>query len=172
MIMVWKRGMLAIGLSVLLGGCAGYRLGPTGGQTAGARSIQIQPFFNRTLEPRLGEAITTALRKEIQRDGTYTLASHADGDLVVSGDILSYQRGQISFLPTDITTGRDYRLTFTAHVVVRDRITGRVVYEDDLTGATLMRAGDDLPSAERQTLPVLAEDLARQITAALTDGKW
>lgn len=130
------------------------------------------PFFNRTLEPRLGEAITTALRKEIQRDGTYTLASRHDGDLVVSGDILSYQRGQISFLSTDITTGRDYRLTFTAHVVVRDRITGRVVYEENLTGATLMRVDNDLPGAERQTLPVLAADLARQITAALTDGKW
>lgn len=172
MIMRRVPGILVLGLTFLLSGCAGYRLGPTGGQTAGARSVQIQPFFNQTLEPRLGDAITSALRKEIQRDGTFTLASQNDGDLIVSGNITSYQRGQISFLPTDITAAQDYRLTFTAHVVARDRITGRVVLDETLTGATLMRAGGDLPSAERQSLPLLAADLARQITAALADGKW
>jgi hypothetical protein len=170
--MRWVSGILGVVLVFLLGGCAGYRLGPTADQVAGARSVQIQPFFNKTLEPRLSDAITSALRKEIQHDGTFTLASQNDGDIIVSGDITSYQRTQISFLPTDITTAQDYKLNFTAHVIARERITGRVVMDQTLTGTTLIRVGSDLPSAERQSLPLLAADLARQIAATLADGKW
>jgi len=165
-------GILGISLLLLLSGCAGYRLGPTSEQTAGARSVQIQPFFNRTLEPRLSDAITSALRKEIQHDGTFTLASKNDGDLIVTGEITSYQRTEVSFLPTDITTAQDYKLNFTAHVIAKERLTGRVVVDQTLTGTTLMRVGSDLPSSERQSLPLLAADLARQITQVLADGTW
>ena len=48
-------------LLVCLGSCA-YRLGPTNGERAGARSVQVNPFENRTIEPRLVEAVTLALR--------------------------------------------------------------------------------------------------------------
>lgn len=168
---VWP-GILGMILAVGLSGCAGYRLGPSNGDSAGARTVQITPFNNRTLEPALGDALTTAMRKEIQREGTFQLATREAGDLIVTGEILHYDRGEISFLPTDVVTAQDYKVSFTAHVVARSRITGKVVLERDMTGNTLMRVGNDLPSAERQTLPLLAADLARQITAALADGSW
>src|SRR5215469_11489417 len=69
----------------LLSGCAGYQLGPTNGLEAGQKTIQITPFLNHTLEPRLGDAVTTALRLRIQRDGTYRLASHGGADIIVTG---------------------------------------------------------------------------------------
>ena len=165
-------GMVGLALILSLSGCAGYRLGPTNGATAGDRTIQIKPFTNRTPEPRLSDALTSALRKEIQREGTFELATQYAGDLIVSGEITHFERGEVSFLPVDVVTARDYKVSFTAHVVARDRITSRVVLERDMTGSTLMRVGADLPSVERQTLPLLAADLARQITAALADGNW
>ena len=44
----------------------------------------------------------------------------------------------------------------------------------DVQGAqiTLVNVGTDLPSAERQSLPLLADDLAHNITVALTEGGW
>ena len=165
-------GMVGVVLMLALSGCTGYRLGPSNGATAGDRTVQIKPFTNRTPEPRLSDALTSALRKEIQREGTFQLATRYAGDLIVSGDITHFERGEVSFLPVDVVTARDYKVSFTAHVVARDRITGRVVLERDMTGSTLMRVGADLPSVERQTLPLLAADLARQITAALADGTW
>lgn len=164
--------MIGVVLALVASGCAGYRLGPSNGQVAGNRTIQITPFTNRTLEPRLSDALTSALRKEIQREGTFQLATREVGDLVVSGEITHFERGEVSFLPVDVVTARDYKVSFTAHVVARDRITGKTVLERDMTGSTLMRVGNDLPSVERQTLPLLAADLARQITAALADGTW
>jgi hypothetical protein len=81
-----------------------------------------------------------------------------------------YDRLEISFLSNDITTARDYRVNLTAHVVARDRMSGKVVLDRVVAGHSLMRVGSDLPSAERQTIPLVATDLARQITSLLVDG--
>lgn len=165
---------LAIGLAwvLLVSGCAGYRLGPTNATRAGERSIDVPPFVNRTLEPRLVDPTTAALRRELQRDGTFHLVSAPDGDVTVAVELTRYQRVEQSFVPTDVTTARDYRLVLTARVVARERRSEKVVLDREVNGATLMRVGGDLPSAERQTLPVLATELARQITSLLVDGSW
>jgi len=155
-----------------LGGCAGYRVGPTNGLSAGEKSVQIVPFANQTLEPRLGDAITGALRKELQRDGTYKLATHDAGDIVVSGAVMQYHRQVQSLAPNDVITPRDYRLSLTAQVTARERATGKVVLEKAFTGNTLLRVTSDLTSGDREALPLLATDVAKQVTAALADGSW
>ena len=168
-----RAGMAGFcGLALLVSGCAGYRLGPTNGLYAGEKSVQITPFVNQTLQPRLTDAITMQLRKELQRDGTYQLATHDDGDIVVTGTLTRYQRLEITFVPTDILTVRDYRLSLTAQVIARERSTGKVILDQPVTGYTLLRVGSDITSAERQAMPLLAGDLAKNITAALADGKW
>lgn len=166
------RITLVLALLPCLVGCAGYRLGPTGGFAAGEKSIQVMPFSNQTLEPRLTDAVTSQLRKELQHDGTFRLATHDDGDIVVTGIITKYSRHELSFQPADTLTARDYRLSMTAQVTARDRITGKVVLDQEISGFTLLRVGPDLVSSERQSLPLLAGDLARNVTSHLADGSW
>ncbi len=164
---------LAAGLVLLaLTGCAGYGLGPTNGVRAGEKSVQIDSFSNRTLEPRLGDALTTALRGELQRDGTYHLSTDARPDIVISGVITRYERHELSFLPSDVLTVLDYRITLTAQVTARDLGTGKILFDRKVTGYTLVRVGSDLTSAERQAAPQLTGDLAKNITALLVDGTW
>jgi hypothetical protein len=67
-----------------------YKLGPVGGAQAGEKSVQINPFINQTLEPRLGEAVTSAVRKRIQTDGTYRLNTGGTGDIIVNGVITDF----------------------------------------------------------------------------------
>src|SRR5450759_1577285 len=111
------RRWLLVGLVALGGsGCAGYKLGPVNGLTAREKSVQINPFANETLEPRLGDAVTAKLRKQLQSAGTFQLASHNDGDIVVSGAVIRYIRYEVSFSASDIITVRDYRLELRAHV--------------------------------------------------------
>jgi hypothetical protein len=153
-------------------GCAGYKLGPSNGLAAGEKSIQVNPFFNQTLEPRLTDAITAQMRKELPRDGTFHLATHDDGDIVVSGVITRYFRQELSLSPTDTLTVRDFGLNVVAQVTARDRLTGKVILEKPISGRTLIRAGSDLTSAERQALPLLANDLAKNVAALLVDGTW
>ncbi len=166
------RNILAGTLLVVLCGCAGYRLGPSNGLRAGEKTIQIVPATNHTLEPRLGDAVTAALRKEIQRDGTFRLVTSGTADIVVQCELVSYNRTEVSFVPGDIVTAQDYRVSLGARVNAKDNSTGKTVLAREFTGNTLMRRGNDLPSVERQTLPILAADLSRQITAAIADGTW
>lgn len=157
--------------AILLGGCAGYRLGPTNGLAAGAKTIRIGPFSNQTLEPRLGDAVTTALRQNVQQDGTYHLSTHGGADLIVTGTLLHFGRRELSFVPNDVLTVRDYRLNVVAQMITRDTTTGRSI-TNSVTGYTLVRVGSDLTSSERQALPLLADDLARKMTSLLVDGGW
>jgi hypothetical protein len=161
-------GLMALGAS----GCAGYKLGPVNGLTAREKSVQVNPFDNQTLEPRLGDAVTSQLRKELQRDGTYQLATRNDGDIIVAGTINRYERFEVSFSSGDILTVRDYRLELTAHVTARDRSSGKMVLDQPVKGTTLIRVTTDLTSTERQALPLLAGDLAKNVTALLAEGSW
>ncbi len=157
---------------VLLAGCAGYHLGPANGAVAGERSIEIFPFNNQTLQPRLGDSVTQALRERLQTDGTYHLATHGGSDVVLTGTIKEYRREGLSFLNTDVTTTVNYRVGITAHVVARESGSGKIVMEKDIAGFTLVNVGTDLQSVDRQSLSLLADDLARNITVALTEGGW
>jgi hypothetical protein len=90
--------------AIFLSGCGGYRLGPVNGGLAGEKTVEVQPFNNQTLQPRLGDAVTQALRERLQVDATYRLATREPGDLVVSGVIRSYQRDGLGYLNRDAVT--------------------------------------------------------------------
>jgi hypothetical protein len=166
-------GFLLLGLaSMIFAGCADYHLGPVNGATAGAKSVEILPFNNQTLQPRLGDAVTQSLRESFQTDATYHLVTHGGGDIVVSGVITRYNRIGLSYLNSDVTTAQSYRINITAHVVVRERASTKVLLDKDVSGYTLVTVGSDLASAERQATPLLAEDLAQNITTLITEGAW
>jgi hypothetical protein len=164
--------LLWSGIIATFTGCAGYQLGPTSGVARLDKSVQIVPFSNTTLEPRLSDAVTAQLRKELQHEGTFRLATHEDGDIVVTGAITHYQRGGLSFNPGDTLTVRDFRLNMTARVTARERSSGKLLLDKPVAGYTIIRFTSDLPSAERQALSLLADDLAKHITALLADGSW
>jgi len=158
--------------AILLAGCAGYQLGPTQGRQAGVTSIQINPFINHTLEPRLSDAVTRALRQRVQEDGTFHLDTHNTGDIVVTGTLVDYERIGVSFDPDDVVTPRDFQIILRAKITAIERGSGRLVYEGNVFGRSTARLLTDLPNTERQTIPLVAEDLARRAVAGLVDGSW
>jgi hypothetical protein len=164
--------LLGLLLVSLAAGCAGYRLGPTNPELTADKRIQIELFENRTLEPDLPEALQLALRKELQQDGSYRLATRRDGDVVVRGIILEFERTPLAFQPTDVVAATDFELRMVARVTAVNRATGRTLVDREVVGRTSVRVGEDLPSAERQAMPLLADDWARRATSLLTEGTW
>ena len=162
----------ATALALGLCGCAGYRLGPVHPELTSGKTIQVNFFVNRTLEPRLVEAVNRALRKSLQQDGSYKLNTRGDGDVIVNGAVLKYERQGVSFQPKDILTARDYQVTLTVKVTATERASGKVMLDREVTGRTTVRLGPDLPSADRQALPLLADDFARKATTLLVEGTW
>jgi hypothetical protein len=136
------------------------------------KSIQVNFFENRTVEPRLVEAVNRALRKSLQQDGSYKLNTSGNGDVIVTGAVLRYERQGLSFQPNDIVTARDYQVTLTVKLTATERVGGKVLVDREVTGRTTVRAGSDLVSADRQALPLLADDFARKATSLLVEGTW
>lgn len=159
-------------LATFLCGCVGYQLGPTNGSIAGGRSIQINPFRNETLEPRLSGPVATALRRNFQQDGTYRLATREGGDIILNGTLARFDREGLSFERRDVVTARDFSVMVVAKVTAIERASGKTVLDREVIGRTTLRTGVDLASAERQAIPLLADDLARHITSLLVDGDW
>ena len=166
----WLATVL-LATTLLISGCA-YRVGPTNGVQAGTQSIEIHPFANDTQEPRIIDPVVTALRRTIQRDGTFTLLTGGGADVLVTGRIVKYSRVELSVQPTDVVTVKDYRLEMTARVSARVRSTGRTLLDREVSGHTTIRVGSDLTTSERQAIPLVAENLAFNITSLLADGDF
>lgn len=152
-------------------GCA-YRLGPSSGAEPGARSVAVMPFENVSFEPRVTEAVATALRGQLQQEGTYQIARRSDASIILEGKVTSIDRREQSFQSRDTRTTRDYRFEIKAHVTAVERGTGKKLLDQEVEGHTMLRVQQDLPSAERQAMPLLAANLARNIVSLLVDGSW
>ena len=155
-----------------LAGCSTYHLGPANGAISGEKSVEVMPFNNQTLHPWLGDAVTQALRERLQSDGTYRLATSGQGDVVLTGVIHGYDRQALSYLNTDTTTPDNYMVNIIVHVIAKERASGKVILDKEVKGHTLVHVSDDLASAERQAMPLLADDLSQNITELLTEGAW
>jgi len=165
-------GLVAALAGLLLSGCAGYSLGPSNGQPAGARSVRIGRVSNGTDEPRLADSVNQALRSQVQSDGTFRLATGDDADIVVTTALRRFDRNPLTFQRRDIVSTRDYDVVLTAHVTAIERGTGRTLIDQVVTGRTTIRNNADLGTAERQAAPLLAESLARNIVTLLAEGTW
>jgi hypothetical protein len=174
----WKSAIRQVGnlrylalVALLAAGCA-YTVGPVNGIVAKDKSVQVNPFVNQTVEPHVTDAVTSQVRKCLQQDGTYRLATHGDGDIIISGTITNFQRHELTFTRSDTLTVRDYRLALSGRVTAFDRSSGKVILDAPVAGYTMIRVGADLTSTERQALPLLAADLAKNVTSLLVEGSW
>lgn len=155
---------------ILLTGCAGYRLGPTLG--AEYRSVAVPMFRNKTYKPQLEAQITNGIIKRFQSDGTLRVVSVADADILVTGEITRYHRHELRSLRVETGTPREYRVSIDAKIEARDRVTGKVVLAPTtVTGSADTFIGNDLQSAEAQVLPLIADNLAKQVVTLIAE-KW
>ena len=164
-----KRAVTCLLLAGLGGALGCYHLGPVGKNTP--RSVAVPMFKNRTLKPQLEAQVTNAIIKRLQADGSVRVDRPANADVVVTGVITRYQRDMLRTQKTDTSVTREYRLGIEALVEARDRTTGAVLLKPTtLTGHADSFLGNDLQSAEEQALPLIADDLARQVVRLLVEG--
>jgi hypothetical protein len=136
------------------------------------QAVFVEPFVNDTLQPRLEDDFTQAVRVGLQREGTFRLGHRGDCDILVRGLIKNYSRQGLSFDPTDLVQVQDYSLVAVVHITAYERASGKKLLDQDVSGQTQVRSGADLMSAERQAAPLLAENIARRVVDLLADGTW
>lgn len=163
--------LLAVILPFSCTGCLGYRLGSTNPEAAGMR-VGVLPFENQTYEPGLSEEVTAAIRHRLQLDGSLRISRPSSADIQLRGVILDYQRRGLTYDPMDVRVPRDYELRMRAHVVAIRTADQKVIFDREVTARAAVRVAGDQPTAEQQVLPILADDLARQVVSLLVDGSW
>ncbi len=164
------RLALLTGLSALVAGCAGYKLGPATNVTY--KSVAVPVFRNKTYQPRIENQVTSAIIKRFQMDGTLQVDSVANADVILTGTITQYRRQELRSLHGESGAPREYRLSIDARIEARDRVTGKIVLASTVvTGSADTFIGDDLQSAELQALPLVADDLAMRVVPLLAE-RW
>ncbi len=164
--------LLLLLVASLATGCIGYRVGAVNPAIPADYSIQVGLFQNGTAQPGLSESVNASIRRELHRDGTFELATSNDADVLLTGNITAYRRSAVSFQPMDILTVRDFVVELSTRVKATEKTSGEVLVDRLVTSRTTVRLGDDLASAERQALPLLANDLAKRTVATLAEGSW
>jgi len=165
---VGRLGIL-VTLALAAAGCLGYRVGPV--SQPNYRTVAVPIFQNETVNPQLETPVTAAIIKRLQADGLLQIEDVTEADLVVTGRIIQYERLALRSLQLDTGVTREYRIKITAEISARNKRDGTMVLENQkVTGSAETFIGEDQQSAEFQALPLVADDLARQVVGLLTEG--
>jgi hypothetical protein len=155
----------------LLSGCAGYTLGPIPPTfMKGAHKLAVPIFENRTYEPQIQTLVTDTFIKQLQQDGTYEITGLDQADVEVRGTITAVNRTRARSVIGNVLASSQFNLVVTIRLLVVDTRTGLTIGQRDVVGQTTFFVGNDLPTQERQAIPLAAEDAAEQAASYLSEG--
>ena len=165
-----KTGAVAAFASLLLAGCANYRLGTT--LPPHLKTIYVPTFENRTIEPNIEQKITTAVRRQFQHDGQLKIVSSEDeADIVLKATLTSYDVDSLLRDKNNPNATRRYRATIACRIDARERETGKAIVEQTVTGDTTFPAAGDTVTARRNALNDVARSLSLEVVDAVI-GAW
>lgn len=119
-------------LLLTLLGC-GYQVPGHGGSLPeGVETLYLPLFANRTLKPRLENALTDSVAEALGRIPAARLGSREGlADAVVEGDILTYSSSAIAYDKND--TIKEYSARMSVEIKLRRISDGRLLWQDRLT---------------------------------------
>lgn len=106
----------------------GYRAGGIKpAMMRGLRTFHVEMFENYSTQPIIAMQLTTALTDALQSDGTYRLASPADSDFVIRGQVLSVTPRSLSTDWRDSYLSSEIGLKVEFHYEVINKKTGKTL---------------------------------------------
>lgn len=157
-------------VAFLLSGC-GYKLGeirPT--PMRSVRTLAVPTFKNNTYEPRIEVLVADTVIKQLQQDGTYTIVSDDTADAILYGTVTKIERRSLRSVQNNVLATSEFGLTLTVSYEVIDRVSGAILMKSIVQGDTSFFSNNDLQTTERQAIPLAAQRLAVDLSAALTEG--
>jgi len=147
----------------------GYRLAARKGDVGAGQTIAVPTFVNATRTYRIEQRMSEAIRKEFARSTHYRVTSEDTGDLLLKGEVVSYDTG-----PTVLEeNGRaaQYAVSVTLKVSVTETASGKAIIQDSSmlfreTFQLSQNAGDFVPE-DTAALDRLAARFASAVVAKL-----
>ena len=157
---------------LVLGGCAGYRVGDISGRNIqGVRSVYVPVVKNTSLEPDIQMTVTNAVIRRFNSDGTLEVNQNSNADSELDITIINVRHTPVRSSTSDILITAEYQLTIEAKATYVNRKLGRKIFENTtVSGSTNFFTQSDIQEGERQALPLAAEDLANNAVKLITEG--
>jgi outer membrane lipopolysaccharide assembly protein LptE/RlpB len=166
---IW--GLLLLSAS-LLSGC-GYRLASKNLGGGDGRTIAVPTFVNATSSYRIEQRVTEAVRRELIRRTRFTVVPEKSGDLLVTGEVLSYAAVPVIF--NQQGRGSAYTLVVDLNVRVTETQTGKVVFQNDRWSFRelfeLSQTSADFVPEDPAALDRLARRFASSLVASMMHSK-
>jgi len=155
-------------LAVTLSGC-GYRLASRKGDVGKGQTIAVPTFLNSTYTYRIEQRMTESVRKELARRTHYKVTSADTGDVVLRGEVLSYNTSPTVFDPSG--RAAQYAVGLNMRVSIKESATGKVLFENGSLGMRETfqlseNAGDFVPE-DPAAVDRLAASFASAVVASL-----
>jgi len=158
-------------LALVLGGCAGYHVGPVQPKyMGGIKTLAVPSFKNETLIPRIEVLAADAVIRQIQQDGTYQVVSRDRSDAVLEGTILSVTRGSLRSLRENVLTTTEFSVTVQIKYNLVRRESGEEIESRTVSGTTTFYTGEDPNEGERQAIPIAIQDAAKRMVSQISEG--
>lgn len=165
-----KKAFSSLLLALLVGGCAGYHVGPaTPAYLRHIKTISVPTFGNTTLVPRIEVLVTNTAIKQFQQDGTFRMAGEDQADAVLKGEIVMVGRAPARSVRGNVLSTTEFTLNLNVRYSLIGR-DGKLLTTGNASGSTSFFVGSDVSTDERQALPLAAEELAKQIVSQLSEG--
>jgi hypothetical protein len=165
-----KRAFSSLVLAILVGGCAGYQLGPaTPAHLRHVKTIAVPTFANTTLTPRIEALVTGTIIKQMQQDGTFRIVGEDQADAVLKGEIVGVNRSPARSVRGNVLATTEFNLSVVVRYSLVER-GGKPLSSAGASGSTSFFRSSDVATDERQALPLAAEELAKQVVSQLSEG--
>jgi hypothetical protein len=163
-------------LIVTIGGCAPYRLGVQSLYSCNVRTVYVPVFESDSYRRNLGERLTEAVQKEIERRTPYKVVGTPNADSVLTGRLLTEAKGVSVEAPTDEPRELQYYFTVRVNWIDRNGVEVQSMQPIPLPDSFVQafantqfypEVGQSISTAQQQAI----EQLARQIVG-LMEAPW
>ncbi len=172
-----RLAFLAPAFALILGGCAGYHIGPVKpARFDGMKTLAISTFKNDTLQPRVEVLLANAVIKQIQQDGTYKVTDESNADALLEGTLEEIRRRPSRYVRGNVLQTREYTLQIRVRYKITQRGTGKLLDQRSVNGSTsffVSGSGSiaaDVNQDELQAFPLAAEELAVRLVSQISEG--
>lgn len=169
------RSRLAFGLLLLLTpSCASYQLGPQGLYPAHIRTVHVPIFQSDSYRRGLGEWLTEAVVKEIERRTPYKVVGPDQADSILQGRIVADNKNVLFENqldePRQLEVGLQVEITWTdaAGGTVLDCATipaPALAAQITQTATFIPEAGQSITTAQQEAIRDLARQIVNQMEA-------
>lgn len=160
--------LVVASLAITISGCANYRLGTT--LPDYLKTISIETFVNQSVEPNIESRITSAVRREFQRDGQLDIAAANEGDILLTGTLLAYDIEPLLYDKNKPNTTRRYQAKISCSILAVERESGKQLANRVVSGSVSFPAAGDAVTARRNSLDAVARSLAQEVVDAVVSA--